>query len=624
MQPVDAFRCLRDFLTAAERRLYFRDQTPASVQALHDLAHAFRPTLIVELGTHTGLSLRVWLAAAPQAAVKAVDLSFDALRKYAEIFPLDWSRIETMQTDILNLDFPTLWKREDRVLLFVDAHDTPEAPIMEHVLRNAVPCLPEGSLIVVDEVWYSPENVNEENARDIFRARVLPEIDELQLFDACYAPYHAGGTFWGFPEVVPLLNRINRHGAELRFTPEAKHVAFYTGQQASSDKVFDEKLFTARCGVAHYHPLAGTIGGSRLADRVMPKILKLYAEGDFAAALNFLTDLRAKAPESRGVAYALAVVLARTGEIALAERALQAETAGPAAHPNSVRLLEDIRKTFFRHRVPAATRRPGVTLFAVPKPFRGLEKIIQRNAVRSWLKLEPKPEVILMGDDEGVAGICEEFGLRHVPDIRCNEWGTPLLDDIFLKAQELADTEVLCYVNADIMLFDIVQAAAQALKKFDAFLLVGHRLNYDVTTEPDFSHPDRTATFIKEALENSIMYAPTAMDYFAFTPGLWENIPPFALGRMVWDTWLLNDNLRARRPVIDCTGFVTAIHQNHGYGHIPSGFGVAGCCDGRDPEAQRNKLLAGDILYGNSVRSARFVMHKTGYITSRQLHNVPG
>ncbi|MDR2605399.1 MAG: hypothetical protein LBC55_08660, partial [Desulfovibrio sp.] len=246
MQPVDVFCCLRDFLTAAERRLYFRDQTSASVQSLHDLAHAFRPTVIVELGTLTGLSLRVWLAAAPEAAVKAVDLSFNALRRYDAMFPLDWSRIETIQTDILKLDFTTLWKSEDRVLLFVDAHDTPEAPIMAHVLRNAVPHLPEGSLIVVDDLWYSPENVGKENAREIFRARVLPEIDELQLFDAHYAPYHAGGTFWGFREVVPLLRWINRHGTVLQFTPEAKHVAFYTGQQLSSDKAFDEKLFAAR------------------------------------------------------------------------------------------------------------------------------------------------------------------------------------------------------------------------------------------------------------------------------------------------------------------------------------------------------------------------------------------
>jgi hypothetical protein len=229
-----------------------------------------------------------------------------------------------------------------------------------------------------------------------------------------------------------------------------------------------------------------------------------------------------------------------------------------------------------------------------------------------------------MGDDEGTAGVCEEFGLRHVPDIRRNEWGTPLLDDIFLKAQEIADTEVLCYVNADIILFDIMQAAAQALNKFDAFLLVGHRLDYDVTIELDFSHACQSATLMKGALDNDIMDTPYSMDYFAFTPGLWENIPPFALGRMAWDSWLLYDNLQAGRPVIDCTEFVTAIHQNHDYAHIASGFGVTGCNDGRDPEANRNWLLAhrlagGSVFRGNRVYLAPFIMHKTGYIAKRKI-----
>ncbi|MDR2604790.1 MAG: hypothetical protein LBC55_05500, partial [Desulfovibrio sp.] len=210
------------------------------------------------------------------------------------------------------------------------------------------------------------------------------------------------------------------------------------------------------------------------------------------------------------------------------------------------------------------------------------------------------------------------------PDIRRNDLGTPLLDDIFLKAQESADTEVICYVNADIILFDIMQAIAQALNKFDAFLLVGPRLDYDVTTELDFSNAEQSATLIKEALDNGIMNDPYAMDYFAFTPGLWENIPPFGLGRIAWDSWLLYDSLQAGRPVIDCTGFVTAIHQNHGYAHIASGLGAAGCYERRDPEAKRNQFLAdclagGDVSRGNSIYLAPFMMHKTGYITRRNV-----
>ena len=42
-----------------------------------------------------------------------------------------------------------------------------------------------------------------------------------------------------------------------------------------------------------------------------------------------------------------------------------------------------------------------LTFFTTGKPFRGHSGIIQRNALRSWLLLDPDVEVILFGDDEG-------------------------------------------------------------------------------------------------------------------------------------------------------------------------------------------------------------------------------
>src|SRR5436309_411668 len=41
-----------------------------------------------------------------------------------------------------------------------------------------------------------------------------------------------------------------------------------------------------------------------------------------------------------------------------------------------------------------------LTLFAAPKPFRGHIGIIQRNAITSWTKLQPRPEIILYGTQE--------------------------------------------------------------------------------------------------------------------------------------------------------------------------------------------------------------------------------
>ena len=50
-----------------------------------------------------------------------------------------------------------------------------------------------------------------------------------------------------------------------------------------------------------------------------------------------------------------------------------------------------------------------LTLFSTPKPFRGHIAVIQTNAIRSWLELEPACEVILFGDEEGTAEVAAAF-----------------------------------------------------------------------------------------------------------------------------------------------------------------------------------------------------------------------
>ena len=58
-----------------------------------------------------------------------------------------------------------------------------------------------------------------------------------------------------------------------------------------------------------------------------------------------------------------------------------------------------------------------LTIFSTPKPFVGHIDIIQRNAIKSWTLLHPDVEVILFGDEEGAAEVCQEFGIRHEPEV---------------------------------------------------------------------------------------------------------------------------------------------------------------------------------------------------------------
>ena len=77
-----------------------------------------------------------------------------------------------------------------------------------------------------------------------------------------------------------------------------------------------------------------------------------------------------------------------------------------------------------------------ITIFSTLKPMEGHIGIIQRNAVTSWTKLKCNPEVILLGDETGVAKLCDDLNIKHIPNVECNEYGRPLIKDLFKKGQK--------------------------------------------------------------------------------------------------------------------------------------------------------------------------------------------
>jgi hypothetical protein len=244
-----------------------------------------------------------------------------------------------------------------------------------------------------------------------------------------------------------------------------------------------------------------------------------------------------------------------------------------------------------------------LTLFTVPKPFRGHIAIIQRNAIRSWTLLRPACGIILFGDDEGTAEVAAEFGLRHVPDVARNEYGTPLVSDLFEQAQRLATHDLLCYVNADIILLSDFPAAMRRIP-FRRFLMVGQRWDVDLDQPWDFGPPDWEDRLREYVRRHGSLHPPSGIDYFVFTPGLWGAIPPFAIGRPAWDNWMIYRARACGVAVVDATQSVTVIHQNHDYTHVPHG--VDGTWEG--PEAQRNRALAGGYDYVLTLTDATWLM----------------
>lgn len=248
-----------------------------------------------------------------------------------------------------------------------------------------------------------------------------------------------------------------------------------------------------------------------------------------------------------------------------------------------------------------------LTIFTIPKPFEGHIAVIQRNAIKSWLKLRPECEVILYGDDAGVAEAAAEFGVRHVPDVSRTEFGTPLLDAVFESAQQIAAHKVVCYVNADIILFNDLLEAVKNIT-FEKYLMVGQRWDIDIDQLWDFEKSEWEKDLRRHIADHGSLHAPLGSDYFVFPRWSLGKLPPFAVGRPGWDTWVIYRARAIRIPAIDATQMVTIAHQNHDYKHVPGGTGKSWA----GPEGDKNIDLMGGWDYVFTLRDTTHILTPDG------------
>jgi hypothetical protein len=257
-----------------------------------------------------------------------------------------------------------------------------------------------------------------------------------------------------------------------------------------------------------------------------------------------------------------------------------------------------------------------LTLFTIPKAFSGHAGVIQDNAIGSWIRLGAGCEVILFGDDPGVAEAAARHSVRHVPDVARNAFGTPTLDDIFTRADAIARNPVLCFVNSDIVLFQDIVAATRNVA--GNFLMVSSRFNVSITDPLAFG-PDWQRDLRARALDEARMYPAGGSDFFLYPRGLFGAVPPFAIGRGYWDNWLMFRARQSGAKLINATDVVVALHQDHDYAHMA---GVsASAVNGDFPmhateETERNLILAGGHGSLYTVYDATEILSGDGRLVS--------
>jgi hypothetical protein len=210
-----------------------------------------------------------------------------------------------------------------------------------------------------------------------------------------------------------------------------------------------------------------------------------------------------------------------------------------------------------------------ITFFSAPKPFTDPHiAMIQSNAIKSWTLL-PDVDVILLGEETGLAETARELGVKHIPHVEWNANGVPLISSMFKLARENSKSDLLCIINADMILMpDFVEAARRSRMLRDEYVLLSRRWDYDITSPIDFAEGWQSR-LREDVRKQNQLHRPAGSDLFLFPQSCYQDIPNFAIGRAGWDNWMIYKARKENWAVIDCTPSIMIVHQNHDYSHLP-------------------------------------------------------
>lgn len=240
-----------------------------------------------------------------------------------------------------------------------------------------------------------------------------------------------------------------------------------------------------------------------------------------------------------------------------------------------------------------------LTIFSIPKPFKGHIGTIQRNALASWRRLQPTVRVVLLGQDDGIAEAAREFGCEHEPEITLNSYGTPLITDAFRRVVTAAHTPYLLYSNADMLFNDTLLVSVRALANLPNFICAGQRWDLDVTQDLTGASASTWDELFATHTTRGRLHGPAGIDYILFPRSYDLQMPDFAVGRVGWDSWLMWSTRQRRTPLVDATDDLVALHQNHDYTSLRGGYQ-----HWRGPERDLNVRAAGGLHRMLTLREA--------------------
>lgn len=269
----------------------------------------------------------------------------------------------------------------------------------------------------------------------------------------------------------------------------------------------------------------------------------------------------------------------------------------------------------------------SLTFICCPKPFFPQFKDIQNNAIMSWTKLLCVDKIIICGDDEGVEDYATNLiatnnnvpnKIEYIKKIEKNSYGTPLVNFLFKLGADKSISGRVCYINADIILLkdfdETFQSFILQYPKQKDFLLIGRRWDWHNPTPIDFNNSEWQTIVSEKAKKDGEWHAITGIDYFIHSKTTYPNIPPFALGRFIWDNWIVGNAQNNKNVMtVDLTNTVFCIHQDCPWFMNKNLVNTADKKKAlQGPEALINKKLGGNIKGRNIKTGTNFKSTKNG------------
>lgn len=250
-----------------------------------------------------------------------------------------------------------------------------------------------------------------------------------------------------------------------------------------------------------------------------------------------------------------------------------------------------------------------ITIFSIPKAFKGHTGIIQENAINSWTKIKGV-EIVLFGDDPGVKDFSHKNNILNIENIEKNNSGTPLVSDAFKQIRDLASNRIIMYSNADIIYLDDLSRLIKKINdiKFEKFVACGQRYDLDFVSRIVFD--DNWKKRIHSRLKKADLHSRSGLDYFIFDKDNLFDFPELAVGRPGWDNWFLYKSRKCRLKLVDLTKSVLAIHQNHESIYKPY-----------DQESLENKKNIGGYYHMATLNDAnwKIIVNNKNYYFKRRI-----